>query len=559
MAMASGAGVMRPNHKSQDLVGSAMDPQWSALADVPGNGIDLPSGAGPERQIAQKPRDVEISSELPRHKRAFCAERVYAEQVMHEHIDLRARPPPCIEQRPVKTVSFTHARVSPEFKNGLSLTKLLGDLRRGRVNPAVDSRLQLDVCQLRGKMRSLNNRRLWVLKEFQREQDEKGCEVCVSVNVHPLCRGTAKFIQDLSKERLPSKSQSAVHPEASEARATLHDIIMEREGARDWALQEFADIQSQVPVSDLTCVGAAPQPEAKRRRISHAAPSAAGLKQANADVRDCFSGAVVDVVKFGSKLHVADRKLFNTLEGFQFRCVEKVRVVPLCPWTAKLVLANSSRNDGKSVEVRRTIAQDGEWTLGHIVELLLDLANHLWQSPQAPRIFQILAASRLLGERCGLISAMRSPERPLQASQSIWPFLQHLMKVQPYSFQKAVPTCRYLCRMSAGAHDSTNVSGTEQLLHLVSSASNVLASGQADVTEASWDCMPLVPSSKELRTQKTNILPDGRRRNTTSRTLPVVRQVGGYKSLGAYLDTYFRLLREVGGRKPVVRASFCLR
>ena len=523
-----------------------MDPQWSALADVPGNGIDLPSGAGtPERQIAQEPHDMETSTELPKHKRAFCAERVYAEQVMHEHTDLRARPPPCIQQRPVKAVSFTHARVSQQFKNGLSLAKLLGDLRRGRVNPAVDSRLQLDVCQLRGKIRSLNNRRLWVLKEFQREQDEKGSKICVSVNVHPLCRGTAKFIQDLCQERTSSTSQSAVHPEAREARATLRDISIEREGVRDWALLEFAEIQSQVPVSDLTCIGAAPQPEAKRRRISQAAPSAAGLKQDTADVRDCFSGSVVDVVKFGSKLHVVDRELFNTLEGFQFRRVEKVRVIPMCPWTSKLVLANSSRNDGKSVEVRGTIAQDGEWTLGHIVELLLELANHLWQSPQAPRIYQILAASRLLGERCALISAMRSPE--LQTSQSIWPFLQHLMKVQPYSFQRAVPACRYLCRTSAGALDSTNVLGTEQLLNLVSSASNVLASGQADVTDASWDCMPLVPSSKELRTQKTNILPDGRRRYTTSRTLPVVRQVGGYKSLGAYLDTYFRLLREVGG------------
>lgn len=108
-----------------------MDPQWSALADVPGNGIDPPSGAGtPERQIAKEPRDMETSTELPKHKRAFCAERVYAEQAMHEHIDLRARPPPCIEQRPVKTVSFTHARVSQQFKNGSSLAKLLGDLRR---------------------------------------------------------------------------------------------------------------------------------------------------------------------------------------------------------------------------------------------------------------------------------------------------------------------------------------------------------------------------------------------------------------------------------------------
>ena len=49
---------------------------------------------------------------------------------------------------PAAEVFFTHGQVSPQFRNGGSLTQLLGDLRRGRLLPQTDPRLRLDVVKL---------------------------------------------------------------------------------------------------------------------------------------------------------------------------------------------------------------------------------------------------------------------------------------------------------------------------------------------------------------------------------------------------------------------------
>ena len=44
-----------------------------------------------------------------------------------------------------------------------------------------------------------------------------------------------------------------------------------------------------------------------------------------------------------------------------------VRVIPLCPMTAKVVLANSSRNDGQNVRVRGRVEAGDEWPIDRIV------------------------------------------------------------------------------------------------------------------------------------------------------------------------------------------------
>lgn len=56
-------------------------------------------------------------------------------------------------------------------------------------------------------------------------------------------------------------------------------------------------------------------------------------------------------VEFQDGLYIADRKLGQALHAVQLEqkerfCV-KIRVIPLCPHTAKVVLANSSQKPGK--------------------------------------------------------------------------------------------------------------------------------------------------------------------------------------------------------------------
>ncbi|CAK9052475.1 unnamed protein product [Durusdinium trenchii] len=111
------------------------------------------------------------------------------------------------------------------------------------------------------------------------------------------------------------------------------------------------------------------------------------------------------------------------------------------------------------------------------------------------------------------------------------------MNLAPSKFDTALPICRYLCKASQG---STPAEAISQLLSLVSAASSRLSTGAPQ--DVCWNCMPLVPSALELKSLK--ILPNGRAQRSALQRLPVVRQIGSYKSAGEYFDTYFRLLRE---------------
>lgn len=52
-----------------------------------------------------------------------------------------------------------------------------------------------------------------------------------------------------------------------------------------------------------------------------------------------------------------------------------VRAIPLCPMTAKVVLANSSRNDGESVRIRGRVEEGDEWPIDRIAAWLTDFCS----------------------------------------------------------------------------------------------------------------------------------------------------------------------------------------
>ena len=86
--------------------------------------------------------------------------------------------------------------------------------------------MQLEACLLKDKYRSLNNRRLRVLKLFHTEQKrmDPTCDLQVRVQLRRLCKSTAQFIQDLCKSDDRSKQSSPLHPDAKQAKQTLLDI-----------------------------------------------------------------------------------------------------------------------------------------------------------------------------------------------------------------------------------------------------------------------------------------------------------------------------------------------
>lgn len=92
---------------------------------------------------------------------------------------------------PVSDLKFTHVSIGKKFGHGTHrgrpLEILVGELEDGLVRSDADS-LRLDAVLYHGRIRSLNNRRLWCLQEFQRRRPE--VPVHAHVRVHPLLPGT---------------------------------------------------------------------------------------------------------------------------------------------------------------------------------------------------------------------------------------------------------------------------------------------------------------------------------------------------------------------------------
>eukprot|EP00435_Cladocopium_sp_Y103_P053980 s593_g17.t1 len=518
-----------------ELLSRALHSQWDALAP---NDEDMDVD-----KAEAKVDTADASNHGPKRHDVF---KTIAEEVVHENEKWRKHLPFQQQQMKVSEVFFTHGEVSAQFRNGDTLTQLVSDLRRSRVLPSKDDRLRLEVFELKQRVRSVNNRRLWVLKEFQREV--KDSDVEVAVNLHPLCKGTAKFLADFCAS-LTEVTEVVNHPEMFLASQTLQDILAEA-GSRPWVLQDHAEMRSRVALDDLKFAGQQRVPARKRRRewrenqeeIEGAQCKSSCISDSDRGLAQklCRGEGRLDVVDFRGDLYTADRRLGETLHQLQQERKERfcvnVRVIPLCPSTAKVVLANSSQNNGDSVNIRGSL-QYG-WPLDRIVSLVLELALALATSPRAREVYATLAKSRMLGERSALIKAIRSKQRwSQQVLKNSWPFLQQLMKLAPSKFNAALPICTYLSNA-----DGQTPEAAVQLLSLLSTASKRLSGSEDAADEVPWNCMSTVPSEVELKSLQ--ILPNNRRSRSALQRLPVVRQCGSYKSAGEYFDTYFRLLRE---------------
>lgn len=103
---------------------------------------------------------------------------------------------PEVRAVPVDSVRFSHNEIRTQFANGehsgANVTDLIADLDAGRVDPC-DSRLQLKVVRYHGELVSINNRRLFALREHQKTR-KAGHTVFISVLILPLCPVTAKFV-----------------------------------------------------------------------------------------------------------------------------------------------------------------------------------------------------------------------------------------------------------------------------------------------------------------------------------------------------------------------------
>lgn len=75
---------------------------------------------------------------------------------------------PRICQVHVSKVRFTHDSISPRFRDGRPLRRLIDDLMVGKAHPLRTASLQLRGFRIGNELYSLSNRRLFCLREYQR-------------------------------------------------------------------------------------------------------------------------------------------------------------------------------------------------------------------------------------------------------------------------------------------------------------------------------------------------------------------------------------------------------
>ena len=95
-------------------------------------------------------------------------------------------------------MGFTHDSISTTFRQGAAAGKdiecLVEDLRWGRADPLQHQDLVIDAVCHKGRILSLNNRRLWALKQHQALHPER--DVHASVRLLPWSESTlARFLQ----------------------------------------------------------------------------------------------------------------------------------------------------------------------------------------------------------------------------------------------------------------------------------------------------------------------------------------------------------------------------
>lgn len=191
----------------------AADP-WSAAAhsQLPVTQLSLteePAVASPEyatAKIEEKlqrampgPHQIEGLHE-PRPRLLEVLWRVYYEsggpKVVYGHSNAPGQGPVEEVSIPVQCIYFSHDQISDIFTNGehagASVSALINDLNSGTVDPS-DARLRLTLVRFNGELVSLNNRRLYALREHQR-QKSGAMVVRARVRVLPLDPVTAKFV-----------------------------------------------------------------------------------------------------------------------------------------------------------------------------------------------------------------------------------------------------------------------------------------------------------------------------------------------------------------------------
>ena len=104
---------------------------------------------------------------------------------------------------PVEKVGFTHDSISTAFRQGTAAGRdvecLVEDLRWGRANPLEHQDLVIDAVCHKGRILSLNNRRLWALKQHKTLHAKS--DVRVRVQVLPWNDSTvARFLQAFTSQ-----------------------------------------------------------------------------------------------------------------------------------------------------------------------------------------------------------------------------------------------------------------------------------------------------------------------------------------------------------------------
>jgi len=90
---------------------------------------------------------------------------------------------------PVSDVRFTHSSISTRFLHGAAsgtdLESLVEDLRVGRVDPLTHEDLVLRAVLFKGRIHSLDNRRLWALQQHQLLLPSRAADVQVRIRILP--------------------------------------------------------------------------------------------------------------------------------------------------------------------------------------------------------------------------------------------------------------------------------------------------------------------------------------------------------------------------------------
>ena len=103
----------------------------------------------------------------------------------------------------VDEIEYTQSWISSQFKDGKQFEDLLNDLDNGKVDPCVHPNMCLEVVEQEGIYYSIDNRRLYCLKEYQKKWKHCGWRVRVAVRLHraPSGRVRDRFLERISQRR----------------------------------------------------------------------------------------------------------------------------------------------------------------------------------------------------------------------------------------------------------------------------------------------------------------------------------------------------------------------